>query len=255
MSIGRIETSQNNGLSMQTFEETIFNNWANRFQCSPSVLQQGGTTWIPEQKYANQNRIILWHIGKHTFVLFDPSLDELLNDIKAKFSLNTALSGEDIQKRLTSNTIASHDIGFVHYLFPADLPILTPPNTFNVRMLSPADAEQLAELHRNCTPEEVDEGYVEIDHEAVFGCFQDNQLVSAASGYRMTGFMDIGVLTHTNFRRLGLGKLVVGELCKWTISHNIIAQYRFDSTNTNSLGVAKALNFRHYFTSESLIIN
>lgn len=240
---------------MQTFEEMILNNWANRFQRSTSILQESGTTLIPEEKYANQNMIVLWHICKHTFALFDPSCVELLNNIKAQLPINTPLSGDDIQNGVGVNSITSHDVGLIHYLSPSSLPNLKTPHTFNVRALSPSDEEQLSVLHSNCTPEEVDDGYVEIDHEIVFGCFHDNKLVSAASGYRMAGFMDIGVLTHNNFRRLGLGKVVVGTLCEWVVSQNIIAQYRCNIENTNSLGVAKSLNFRRYFSSESLIMS
>ena len=240
---------------MKTFDEMIFNNWASRFQCSPSIIQQSGTTLIPEKRYADQNMIVLWHIGQHTFALFDPSYLELLNDLVSQLPLNTSLSGDEIQKGEVINSITSHDVGLIHYLPPSDLPTFTMPPTFDVRTLSLSDEKQLSELHDNCTPEEVDDGYVEIDHEIVFGCFHDNKLVSVASGYRMAGFMDIGVLTHPNFRKLGLGKVVVGTLCAWAISQNIIAQYRCNIENTNSRGVAKSLNFCHYFSSESLIIS
>ena len=218
---------------MQDFEETIINNWADRFQCSASTMKQSGTALLPDEKYANQHMIILWHIGKHTFALFDPSDTELLKDIMVRLPTNTSLSGDSIQQVLGVNSMASHDIGLIHYLPPSDLPNLTTPHSFNVRELALSDQENLSALHSNCTPEEVDEGYVEIDHEIVFGCYHDHELVSAASGYRMTGFMDIGVLTHTGFRKLGLGKVVVGALCRWAITHNVIAQYRCDMHNTD----------------------
>lgn len=240
---------------MPTFEETIFKNWASRFQCPVSILQQEGTTLIPDEKYANQNIIILWHIGKHTFALFDPSYIELLSGVIAQSPLNTSLSGDYIQKVSDINSIESPDIGLIHYLPPSDLPNLTVPHTFNLRKLSPSDKDHLSALHNNCTPEEVDDGYVEIDHEVIFGCFHNNELVSAASGYRMASFMDIGVLTHSNFRKSGLGKVVVGALCAWAISQNIIAQYRCNIQNTGSRGMARSLNFRHYFTSESLVVS
>ena len=239
---------------MQDFEEIIINNWASRFQCSAGAIKQSGTTLLPDEKYAHQNMIILWHIGKHTFALFDPSYSELLKDIMVRLPLNTSLSGDNIQQVLGVSSIASHDMGLIHYLHPAELPDLATPHSFHVRELALSDQEPLSALHSNCTPEEVDDGFVEIDHEIVFGCFHKNELVSAASGYRMAGFLDIGVLTHTKFRKLGLGKVVVGALCTWAIAHDIIAQYRYDIHNTGSLGVAKALRFRHYFNSESVVL-
>lgn len=239
---------------MQDFEETIINNWADRFQCLASTIKQSGTTLLPDEKYANQNKIILWHIGKHTFALFAPSCTELLKHVMVRLPINSSLSGDNIQQVLGVNSIASRDVGLIHYLSPSDLPDLATPPTFHVRELGLSDSEQLSALHRNCTAEEVDDGYIEIDHEIVFGCFHDNELVSAASGYRMTGFMDIGVLTHPKFRKSGLGKVVVGALCNWAIAHKVIAQYRCDIQNTGSLGVARSLNFRHYFSSESIIL-
>jgi predicted GNAT family acetyltransferase len=102
------------------------------------------------------------------------------------------------------------------------------------------------------TSEEVDEGYVEIDHQIAFGCFVGKQMVAAASGYERTGFMDLGVLTHSAFRRKGLGKAVVGALCAWSTENGYIAQYRHDMTNTGSARVAQSLNFKVYAEEETL---
>ena len=237
---------------MQDFEETIINNWAERFQCSASTMKQSGTTLLPDEKYANQHMIILWHIGIHTFALFDPSDTALLRDLIVRLPINTSLSGDNIQQVLGISAISSHDIDLIHYLPSSDLPNLATPHSFHVRELALSDQEYLSALHSNCTPEEVGNGYVDIDHEIMFGCFHDNELVSAASGYRMAGFINIAVLTHTKFRKLGLGKVVVGALCKWAVVHNIIAQYRCDIHNPGSLGIARSLNFRHYFSSESM---
>lgn len=239
----------------QGFEEIIINNWATRFQCSVSTIRQNGTTLLPDEKYANQNLVILWHIGKHSFALFDPSNATLLKDIISRLPDNTSLSGDNIQQALGVNAISSHEINLIHYLPPSDLPALVTPHSFHVRELAAPDQAYLSALRNNCSPREVSNGYVDLDHEIAFGCFQDNELVSAASGYRMAGFMNIAVLTHSNFRKLGLGRLVVGTLCKWAVAHNIIAQYRCNIHNTGSLGVARSLNFRPYFRSENLVIS
>lgn len=239
---------------MQNFEETILNNWANRFQCSVDTLKQRGTTLLPDEKYADRHMITLWRISEHTFARFDPAYTQLLKDIIAQLPVNTSLSGAAIQRVLGDNAIESHDVDLIHYLPPAALPDLTAPPPFSVRALTLADQAPLATLHNNCTPEEVDNGYVEIDHEIIFGCFHGNELVSAASGYRMAGFMDIGVLTHSKFRKLGLGNLVVAALSAWAIEHNVIAQYRCNIDNLGSMGIAKSLKFRHYFGSENIVL-
>ena len=123
---------------------------------------------------------------------------------------------------------------------------------FTLRQLTPADAAAMALLHQACPPEDVDEGYVETDHEIAAGCFAGDRLVAAASGYIRAGFMDLGVLTHPAYRRLGLGKAAVAALCEWTLAREMISQYRCNVNNLGSHGVALGLNFRFYFRQESL---
>ena len=239
---------------MPSFDDVVLNNWASRFGCPVDRLMQSGTTLLPDEKYAGQRLLILWHIGKHTFVLFDPACSASVNAVIARLPSDASIAGENVRGVLGANAIESHDVGLLHYLRPDELPNLPTPPSFHVRQLTLADREALATLHQNCTPAEVDEGYVEVDHEIAFGCFRGDQMVAAASGYRLSGFLDIGVLTHAGFRKLGLAKLVVGALCRWSIANDIIAQYRCDTQNSGSVGVAKALNFRHYFSSESILL-
>ena len=165
---------------MPTFEEMLLDHWASHFQCAESAIRQSGTILLPTEKYAGQNTITLWHIGEHTFARFDPSYSALLNTMLAELPLHTSLSGSHIQEMLPVNSIVSHDVDLFHYLRPSDLPKFAPPDSFRVRQLALSDQVQLAWLHNNCTPEEVDNGFVEIDHEIAFGCFHDDQLVAAA---------------------------------------------------------------------------
>ena len=170
----------------------------------------------------------------------------------AQHPAGASLSGDDLQRAWGDGMIASRDTGLVHYLFPADYRPCPAPPPFTLRQLTPADAAAMALLHQACPPEDVDEGYVEVDHEIAAGCFAGDQLVAAASGYTRAGFMDLGVLTHPAYRRLGLGKAAVGALCEWTLAREMIPQYRCNVNNIGSHGVAKGLNFRLHFRQESL---
>jgi len=53
--------------------------------------------------------------------------------------------------------------------------------------MSEADSDLMQALHEANSPEDVDEGFVEVNHQIVFGCFAGKQLVAAASGYERTG--------------------------------------------------------------------
>ena len=235
-----------------TFENIIYQNWTSYFGCPVETAQQTGTTLLPESKYAGDKVIALWYIGKHAFVQLDPTYFSPLDKLVKKLPANTFLTGEQIQKTWGDEEILACDIGLTYYLFPSDIPDYIPPKPFNMRQLTEADADAMSALHAANTPEDVDEGYVEVDHQAVFGCFLNEQLVAAASGYERTGFLDIGVLTHPKFRKKGLGKSVVGGLCNWANQHNMLAQYRHNIINTGSQYVARSLNFQLYFKSEAI---
>lgn len=235
-----------------TFERILHENWATYFGCPLETVNTTGTTLSPESKYDGDKIIALWYIGQHTFVQLDPAYYPQLDQLVKELPAHTSLTGNHIQSAWGIEAILSRDLGLIHYLFPTDLPNYLPPQPFTLRQLTEADAEYMSALHAANTPEDVDEGYVEVTHQVVFGCFHGEQLVAASSGYERTGFLDIGVLTHPGFRKKGLGKTVVGALCDWANQNNIIAQYRHNITNSSSQNVAASLNFRSYFKSEGI---
>ena len=239
-------------MTIPSFNQEINSHWASHFHCPVAMVQQAGTTLLPEDKYAGDKVLALWHIGAHTFVQYDPAYTQALEQVVKALPPDTSLRGDDVQRMWGEAAIKSRDIGLVHYLYPPDLPPYQPSPPFVLRPLTLADAGLMQVLHQANTPEDVDEGYVEVDHEVVFGCLVEGELVAAASGYQRTGFIDIGVLTHPGYRRHGLGKAVVGALCSWSIEHGFIPQYRCNQQNTASHGVAKSLCFRYYFQSESI---
>lgn len=238
-------------MNRDRFDQAIFENWANHFRCPLATFQQSGTTILPLERYAGEKIIVLWHIGKHTFVQLDPAYHRQIELLMRQLPDGSSLSGVELQRGLGDGAISSHDSFLVYYLYPADLPGYAPPSPFGIRRLTEADSGLMQGLHNANSPEDVEEGYVEVSHQIVFGCFAEEELVAAASGYERAGFMDIGVLTHPGFRRKGLGKAVVGALCDWSHANGFIAQYRFNKQNVGSRGVAEGLNFKRYFSSES----
>ncbi len=236
-----------------TFERLIHENWATYFGCPVEITEQPGTTPQPESKYEGEKIIALWHIGKHTFIQLDPTFFPQLEAL-VKALPNTSLTGEQIELTWGKEAISSRDTGLIYYLFPPYLPNYQPSSPFTLRPLTEADADLMSALQAANTPEDVDEAFVEVTHEIAFGCFHGDQLVAAASGYERTGFLDLGVLTHPDFRKKGLGKAVVGATCDWAHQKGMIAQYRHNALNINSQNVATSLNFRKYFSSEGVFL-
>lgn len=65
---------------------------------------------------------------------------------------------------------------------------------------------------------------------------------------------DIGVLVHKDYRKRGLGKAVVAELCQVCFDHDIVPMYRAMEYNTGSLRIPRALGFKLLLKIESLMI-
>lgn len=234
------------------FEQDVHRAWADHLGYPIALASQSGTTILPEAKHAGDKLIALWRIGARTFAQVDPQLADAVRRVADALPASEALIADDLARVWGDAAIQSRDAGLVHYLFPPDLSAWAPRSPYTVRALSLADDDGMQALHAACSPAEVDDGYVEVSHEIAFGCFADGALVAASSGYRRTGFMDIGVLTHPGHRQRGLGKAVVGALCAWSIAHNVINQYRCNADNTGSQATALGLGFRQFFTSESV---
>jgi len=234
----------------KTFEQTIYHKWTNSFGRSTETAHQSGTTIVPESNYEGKKVIVLEYIGSHTFAQIDPFYFQALNQLVQSLPPGTSMNGTHIQGAWEESAI-QHGHGITYYLHPSDLPSQRPAQPFTLRKLTNEDADAMASLHQACTEEEVEEGYVEVTHQIAFGCFLDEQLVAASSGYERTGFLDIGVLTHPAFRRKGLGRAVVAALCEWAVQKHIIPQYRHDVLNVNSQFIAESLNFKPYFKTEA----
>ncbi len=240
----------------EAFEQAVLANWAAHFRCPVETLLTAGTTRLSAQRYAGDRVAVLNHIAAHTFVEYDPEYDALFERLIARLRPGQTLSAVELVRTLGGDVFEGQDVTLMHYLYPPDLPPHEPQPPLTVRRLTIADAGAMGALHAACTPEEVDDGLVEVTHDAAFGCFEDGsvgaRLLAAASGYLRAGFVDIGALTHPAHRRQGLGKLVVAALSQWAIEQGRIAQYRSNTTNPASLALARSLKFRLYFHAEAL---
>ena len=239
-------------MDLETFDRIVYQNWTQHFGCPVTTVQQSGTTFVYEEQYRGNKSLALWYIGKHTFVQLDPELIEPLKRVLEQLPTGASLRGDDLERAWGSDRIVLRDMNLIHYLYPADLPDYSPPESFTLRSLTLEDSE-LMSVFRNANPPEEAEGtYVEVNQEIAYGCFKDDQLVAASSAYKRTGFLDVGVLTLPEYRRLGLGKAAAGAVCEWSIARGIVPQYRNDVNNLGSQGVAMSLNFRTYFKQESV---
>ncbi|MDC9589599.1 GNAT family N-acetyltransferase [Xenorhabdus sp. XENO-10] len=112
-----------------------------------------------------------------------------------------------------------------------------------LRQLTEAEDEDIfAEFQSSASEQDLDSAYVELDHWAVFGSFEQNHLISAASMYPWDDVQiaDMGVLTLAPFRGKGHARKVVRTISKYACAQGYEPQYRCQLDNLASSALAKA---------------
>jgi len=234
------------------FEDAIYAKWAERYDCTTEDLRTPGTEVLPDEDFANSAAVHIWTIGKRAFARMDPACEDVVREALCAHPAGTSLLSDHLAPEITGRAIRRTEDNQLHYLYPADLcPVVAAP-PLAVRELTRADKAALTALQSACDRDETEEAEVSVEDEIGFGCFDGPTMVAIATGFHLTGFMDIGVLTHPNYRRRRLGKACVTALSRWCIDHDIIAQYRCRANNIGSRSIAEALGFRLFFTERSV---
>jgi RimJ/RimL family protein N-acetyltransferase len=243
-------------MDRQLFTQRILGNWAERYGCTVDALLKPGIVILSEPDYAGSGGIHAWHIGRHTFVRFDPALQSEIDALKTVLGSRDSLEPGQLTGALEAMEllIKDTDRGLLSYLYPPDFRHTSLPKGFTIRQLEPSDAQALAELQAACGANENDEAEVSVEDEIPFGCFYESRLATVATGFTLTGFMDIGVLTHPDFRKQGLGGAAVSTLSAWCLERDILPQYRCSETNTASHKLALKLGFETLIRSEHIHI-
>jgi len=148
--------------------------------------------------------------------------------------------------------------GFEIQTYPVDLYFYLEPTAFRpvesaaVRLLTPDDASQMASLHAGV--EENRRWYVELDHPVVFGCFDEGELVAAASHFLFEEYHVAapGVMTHRAYRQRGFGAAVVSAAVIWALERNWIVEWCTNERNLCSMGIAKRLGFSRFATETEI---
>jgi GNAT superfamily N-acetyltransferase len=147
------------------------------------------------------------------------------------------------RQQLVEAGVALHDADNLFYFAGVDKGALLQENhAGTVRRLTEHDGAVFAEFESSASEQDLDDAYVELDHWAVFGSFEQERLVSAASMYPWENaqIADLGVLTLVPFRGKGHARKVVRAICKYAYEQGYEPQYRCQLDNHASASVAKA---------------
>ena len=239
-------------MSAETFNQRIESLWAQHFGCPVEEFQREGTTLLPRERLQGQSMIHVVYIHRHALAEIDPGLQTRLSEALAGVGENAVLSSELLGRLWGGGRIAEVDAGLVFHLRPGKLVRPDLDLQYTLRRLTPEDAAGLEALRKRCTEAELEDAFVELNHEIGWGCFKGSQMAAVGSGYRRNGFMDFGVLTGPKFRGQGLARHVVVGLSDDTLALDLIPQYRCNRVNQPSRRVAEAAGFTLFFTTESV---
>jgi RimJ/RimL family protein N-acetyltransferase len=155
------------------------------------------------------------------------------------------ISKTELRHRLAEIGAPLHDPDFIFYL-PDEEPLeRTAKRVAGCRQLSGADCAAFNLFQAAAPEQDLEDAYVELDHWAVFGSFEDDRLVSAASMYPWgnASIADLGVLTLPEFRGMGYARTVVDAISQFARRQGFEPQYRCQLDNEASVALAKASGF------------
>jgi GNAT superfamily N-acetyltransferase len=241
-------------MSKAEFNQQVEALWAAHFGCPVDDFRREGTTLLGRDRLQGQRVIQIVYIGKRAMAEIDPGLQSEVDAALTKLGRKAVLSSELLGRAWGEGRIADTEGGLIFHLQPGRLVRLELDPQFALRRVTSADQSALDELRKQCTDYEIQDAYVEIEHEIAWGCFKGTDLVAVGSGYRRNGFMDFGVLTCPDYRGHGLARHVVRALSEDSLERGLIPQYRCNRVNQASRRVAEGVGFTLYYTTESITL-
>lgn len=166
------------------------------------------------------------------------------------------MSDAIFRQKLAEHRITLHGADYLFY-FPAGVAAsLVPADpSRNARQLSADDEAAFTEFCATSSEDDLDAAYVELDHWLVFGAFDGDRLVCAASMYpwQESKIADMGILTLPAYRGKGYARDTVHAICKHAISLGFEPQYRCQLDNQASVSLAKSAGLSLFGTWDNLL--
>ncbi len=158
-----------------------------------------------------------------------------------------SLSSELFRQRTQEADARFHGADHLFY-FPADAATETrePRSTNTVRRMTAADEGLFTAFCADITEADMDAAYVELDHWAVFGAFQQGELAGVASMYPWgeSRLLDMGVLTAPPFRGQGHAGRLIRLMHQVAHEGGFALQYRCQLDNHASVAAAASAGMK-----------
>jgi RimJ/RimL family protein N-acetyltransferase len=152
-------------------------------------------------------------------------------------------SADALKRQWEAVGVVLHDADYLFYL-PADAGNAS-DEALKPRQLTEADRRVFEMFHKEAPEQDREDAWVELDHSAVFGCFDGDRLVSAASMnlWDDSPIADLGVLTLPDARGRGFARAVVDAISRYARQQGHEPQYRCQLNNVASVALARSCGF------------
>lgn len=208
------------------------------------LVDQPGCTIVDVEGRAGTGVASAYALGEHVVVFTDPDHHDALKGFEP--------TGDPMQAyRRFAEAAGAEVLGTGVQRTLLATPAADPsPALVRLRRESEADVARLNAFFDQCSEDDLDEAAIERDDlDPVIFCIEaaeDGPLVAYASAFPdedFAGEWDIGVVTHPDHRRQGLGRRCVQHLCAHLLAEGGVPLYRHDVVNTSSAALAEAAGF------------
>ncbi|ATQ76367.1 GNAT family N-acetyltransferase [Massilia violaceinigra] len=223
---------------MSNFSKTIESFWQESFLAG-DILYRSDTLIVaanPDMEAGRQLMLLETTDGK-AMVVLTPALADKLG-LYHQQDLTEAM----LRQKLQDTNVRLHGADYVFHFTEAERQaLLQEPLPDDLRQLSATDDAMFAEFQSNASEQDLDNAYVELDHWVVFGSFEQDRLVCAASMYPWDDqkIADVGVLTLPPFRSKGHARRVIRAISRHAYAQGYEPQYRCQLDNAASVALAK----------------
>jgi RimJ/RimL family protein N-acetyltransferase len=224
---------------MSLFSQTITDFWQGQFLLGDALYSDEIFTVAINPNLSEDRRVMVLETSDgRVMAVLTPAMADKIGLYQRK-----GLSERTFRQKLNGEGVTLHGADYLFYFSEADKNVLLQEKLEGcLRQLTEKDDTVFSEFQSSSSEHDLDDAYVELDHWAVFGSFEQDRLVSAASMYPWENaqIADLGVLTLAPFRGKGHARKVVRSICKYVCNQGYEPQYRCQLDNQASVSLAKA---------------
>lgn len=220
---------------MTTFPKPVLDYWHQTF-CADHASTRGNLSFsVSEKLNPKRPAMMLEATDGSLRAVVRPEIAE-----QAGITGSSDLSADDLKGLLERVGVVLHDPDYLFYLPEKEQKV--PDIVAETRQLTEADRAVFDIFYNTASEQDRDDAWVELDHWAVFGCFDGNRLVSAASMnlWDDSPIADLGVLTLPDARGNGFARAVVGAINRFSRQQGYEPQYRCQLDNSASVALARS---------------